>query len=78
MIDGKQIFVTKYENTSKDSDQKPSKRKVDIRWKAQEDALKEEENIAESGKIFLRNLTYTTTEDDVRKLFEKFGRISAF
>ena len=40
----------------------------------QEEALQNEECIAESGKIFLRNLTYSTTEDDVRKLFEKYGK----
>lgn len=55
---------------------KNSCNKVNIKWKKQEEALKEEESIAESGRIFIRNLTYTTTEDDVRKLFEKYGPLS--
>lgn len=35
--------------------------------------MKSEESIAESGRMFIRNLSYTTTEDDIRKLFEKYG-----
>lgn len=46
-----------------------------MRWKQQEDALKSEENVAESGRIFLRNLSYTATEDDIRILFEKYGKV---
>lgn len=46
-----------------------------MKWKKQSDALANEETIAESGRMFLRNLSYTTTEDDVTKLFEKYGKI---
>lgn len=68
--DGKQIFVSKYvqKECSENLD------KTNIKWKKQEEKLKGEESIAESGKIFIRNLTYTTTEEDVRKLFEKYGK----
>ncbi|ODM98908.1 putative RNA-binding protein 19 [Orchesella cincta] len=43
--------------------------------------LKEEldkvaEPIGESGRIFLRNLSYTTNEDEVTKLFGEFGPIT--
>ncbi|XP_027196335.2 putative RNA-binding protein 19 [Dermatophagoides pteronyssinus] len=34
------------------------------------------EPISESGRIFIRNLSYTCTEDDLRELFEKFGTIT--
>lgn len=44
-----------------------------VKWKKQAEALKNEESIAESGRMFIRNLSYTTTEDDIRKLFEKYG-----
>lgn len=50
--------------------------KTNIKWKKQEEALKNEESIAESGRIFIRNLTYTITEDDIKKLFEKYGLLS--
>lgn len=43
------------------------------KWKNQEDALKNEESIAESGRIFLRNLSYTTQEVDIEKLFGTYG-----
>lgn len=27
--------------------------------------------------MFVRNLSYTTTEDDIRNIFEKYGKLSA-
>lgn len=36
----------------------------------------EEETIAESGRIFVRNLTYSCTEEDLQTLFEKFGPVT--
>lgn len=75
-VDGKQIFVSKYERKEAVEPNKDVCNKSNIKWKKQEGALKDEESIAESGRIFIRNLTYTTTEDDVRKLFEKYGPLS--
>lgn len=74
-IDGKQIFVTRYEKSEQNNDEK-NENNGDIRWKKQEEALKDEETIAESGRMFIRNLSYTTTEDDIRKLFEKYGLLT--
>jgi multiple RNA-binding domain-containing protein 1 len=45
------------------------------RWEQQQDQLKNEEAICDSGKLFFRNLAYTVTEDDVQKLFEKYGTV---
>ncbi|EFN75799.1 Probable RNA-binding protein 19 [Harpegnathos saltator] len=73
-LDGKQIFVSKYEQRKGSGEDSNSK--VDVKWKKQGEMLKDEESIAESGRMFIRNLTYTTTEDDVRKLFEKYGPLS--
>lgn len=73
--DGKRLFITKYEEIVKDEKQDEPKSSK-LRWKQQEDALKSEESIAESGRIFLRNLSYATTEDDMRTLFEKYGWFS--
>ncbi|KAI7832433.1 hypothetical protein BC939DRAFT_482796 [Gamsiella multidivaricata] len=43
-------------------------------------AEEEEENaknlIADTGRLFVRNLPYTCTEEELRKLFEKFGPLS--
>lgn len=32
--------------------------------------------IADTGRLFLRNLSYVTTENDLRKLFSRFGTLN--
>lgn len=34
----------------------------------------EEEDLADSGRLFVRNLPYTSSEEDLEKLFSKYGR----
>ncbi|KAF5905670.1 putative RNA-binding protein 19, partial [Clarias magur] len=36
----------------------------------------EEEDVAESGRLFVRNLSYTCTEEELKELFTKHGHIS--
>ncbi|XP_069070627.1 probable RNA-binding protein 19 [Pleurodeles waltl] len=36
----------------------------------------EEEDVSESGRLFVRNLPYSCTEDDLQKLFFKYGPLS--
>uniref|UniRef100_A0A4W6GAC2 Probable RNA-binding protein 19 n=1 Tax=Lates calcarifer TaxID=8187 RepID=A0A4W6GAC2_LATCA len=36
----------------------------------------EEEDVAESGRLFIRNLPYTCTEEEIKELFSKHGPIS--
>lgn len=45
------------------------------KWKQQQDSLRSEENIGDSGRIFFRNLAYTTTEEELQKLFEQYGPV---
>lgn len=33
----------------------------------------EEEDVAESGRLFVRNLPYSCTEDNIKELFDKHG-----
>lgn len=33
----------------------------------------EEEDVAESGRLFIRNLPYTCTEEDLKEVFIKHG-----
>lgn len=68
---GKQVSVMKYEK--KEIDDLESQNPLRDKWKNQQELLKNEEDIAESGRIFFRNLSYTTTEDDVQTLFSKYG-----
>ncbi|KAL1451948.1 hypothetical protein WDU94_006274 [Cyamophila willieti] len=60
-------------DSNNNSNQDDSKEK---QWKLQEDSVKNAEDIAESGRIFVRNLSYTVTEDDLNKLFEKYGPVA--
>ena len=46
------------------------------KWKEQEAALAETETVGESGRIFVRNLSYATTEEDLEKLFSEFGPLT--
>ncbi|XP_025831297.1 probable RNA-binding protein 19 [Agrilus planipennis] len=73
-IAGKQIQIIKYteKGNTEENNVDPKLKK----WKTQEESLQNEEDIAESGRIFIRNLAYTTTEDDIEKLFAKFGPIT--
>lgn len=34
----------------------------------------EEEDVAESGRLFVRNLPYTCTEEELKELFAKHGQ----
>lgn len=46
----------------------------DDKFQKQEDSLKNEETIAESGRVFVRNLPYTVTEEEIQELFSKYGK----
>ena len=45
-------------------------------WIQQEDDLKKEETVAESGRLFIRNLSYSVTEDELEALFTPFGPLA--
>lgn len=76
-LEGKRIFVTKYDGDQQsDLNHSNVNEQTAPKWKKQEDALKDEESIAESGRMFVRNLSYSTTEDDLRALFEKYGQMT--
>lgn len=34
----------------------------------------EEEDVAESGRLFIRNMPYTCTEEDLKEVFSKHGQ----
>lgn len=84
-IKGKQVFFSDFTDKNKVTKAKKSGEALDAdntsaatgnaKWKQQQDSLSHEENISESGRIFFRNLAYTTTEEELQKLFEPFGPI---
>ncbi|EDW26944.1 GL16640 [Drosophila persimilis] len=83
-INGKQIFfsdfteknkVTKASKSGLPSPNAPAESQAIAKWKQQQDGLRKEEDISESGRIFFRNLAYTTTEEEMQKLFEQYGPV---
>lgn len=80
---GKQVFIKDYTDQNKidkkknevemEVDEKSTKR---FKWQNQEEVIKNEEQISESGRIFFRNLAYSVTTEDLQKVFEPFGPIS--
>lgn len=46
------------------------------KWAKQEESMKNEEDISESGRIFYRNLAYTVVENDLREVFEPYGPVA--
>lgn len=82
-IKGKQLFFSDFTEKNKvtkaaklDGNAVPSKSGKYLKWQEQEESIKNEENISESGKIFFRNLAYTVVDDDLQKLFEKYGPVA--
>ena len=46
------------------------------KWAKQEAALEGVETVGESGRIFVRNLPYSATEEDITELFSKYGPLT--
>lgn len=70
-INGHKVSVKKCKGNCDDDDDtsKPWERK-----NVQPD--EEEEDLTESGRLFVRNLSYSCTEDDLEKLFRKYGNLT--
>jgi multiple RNA-binding domain-containing protein 1 len=72
---GNQISVKKY--ISREVAANSLSGKLASRWQSQTDELnKETEGVEETGRIFVRNLSYTAVEEDLRTEFEKFGPVT--
>ncbi|KAK3911907.1 putative RNA-binding protein 19 [Frankliniella fusca] len=74
-MQGKRIIIMSYDE-NKTVSNRESKNDEAEKFQQQEESLKNEETIAESGRIFVRNLSYTVTEEEIQELFSKFGDIS--
>ena len=78
-IDGHRIEITKMEKqvqNKADNTMEENGKKFDKQNNDEQQEKEQPEPISESGRIFIRNLSYTCMEDDLRQLFEKFGTIT--
>ncbi|CAG9786817.1 unnamed protein product [Diatraea saccharalis] len=66
------IHIHKYEDHSK----KAAEEELHNNQKRREEKHYNEESIGESGSIFVRNLPYIISEDELTNLFEKYGPIA--
>ena len=78
-LDGHRIELLKCHsnNNSKQSDgnKTEDKPKSEPKWKSAQPA---EESVGESGRIYIRNLSYATDENQLKGIFEKFGPLAEF
>lgn len=83
-LNGKQVILIDFTEKNKEAtlrkddpdSAKTEKSNKNPKWAKQEEALKNEEDISESGRIFFRNLSYTVNEEQLQELFEKYGPVT--
>ena len=46
------------------------------KWEESKQRLDRADPVIESGKVFVRNLPYTTTEEDLQEIFKQYGEVS--
>ncbi|EEB14728.1 RNA binding motif protein, putative [Pediculus humanus corporis] len=72
-LGGKRIYVSEVRK-----DNMAEVNEKEKKWEAENERLKKSETVAESGRIFIRNLPYTVTENELKEVFEKYGPVIEF
>lgn len=71
LTDGVRVHIVKYEKPSSGGDAQQN----ETPWSVKEEVLKNAEPVAETGKLFVRNLWYSVTEEMLQELFQKYGKL---
>ena len=75
-LEGHRILVNNYEKKNSEPAAEPKGKGKKEEWTKQEEDMKKEETVAESGRIFIRNLAYSVTEEELEALFTPFGPLA--
>ena len=67
LIDGVRVRVHKYEETC------PISSHENDRWAEAKKKVSSAEPVEESGRLFVRNLWYSVTQEDLEELFSEIG-----
>lgn len=72
LLDGARVQVQRIEEVGNEANKEHS----DLPWYTAQEKIKKAEPVTDSGSLFIRNLWYSVTEEDLRELLEKYGKIS--
>lgn len=75
-LNGKRILLYPMKNEADAEEENNNLNQRNPDWQKQTDSLIHEESIAESGRIFIRNLPFITTEEELQTIFEKYGPVT--
>uniref|UniRef100_A0A8C7ZBB4 Probable RNA-binding protein 19 n=1 Tax=Oryzias sinensis TaxID=183150 RepID=A0A8C7ZBB4_9TELE len=73
---GRYIEVFKVDHSGGKAKKDPKDKEPDRNFTRKLKEDEEEEDVSETGRLFVRNLPYTCTEEDIRELFSKHGPLS--
>lgn len=72
---GRYIEVFRVDSSGVKSKRNKNDKEIDRNFTRNLKEDEEEEDVSESGRLFIRNLPYTCTEEEIKELFAKYGKI---